>query len=187
MGENKMDVLTFVTGNSSKAKQISRYLSFPVVQQAIDLIEIQSLDGAEIIEHKVREAYKQLRSPVLVEDASLQFLALGKLPGPLIKWFLAELGNDGLCKLLNGYEDRSALASVQFGLYDGQAFRIFSDERAGSIALTPRGSNGFGWDPIFIPAGHNKTWAEMNDTELRATAMRTTALAELDAYLKTIS
>jgi non-canonical purine NTP pyrophosphatase (RdgB/HAM1 family) len=185
--EENMEALTFVTSNPGKAKQISRYLSFPVVQKAIDLIEIQSLDGAEIIEHKAREAYRHLHSPVLVEDASLRFLALGKLPGPLIKWFLEELGTDGLCKLLNGYEDRSALASVQFGLYDGQSFHIFSGERAGSIAPTPRGSNGFGWDSIFIPAGHNKTWAEMNDTEMRETAMRTIALEKLGAYLKTIS
>src|SRR5690242_16126421 len=105
MGEEKMDALTFVTSNPGKAKQLGQYLDVPVVQKAIDLIEIQSLDGAEIIEHKAREAYRLLRSPVLVEDASLQFLALGKLPGPLIKWFLEELGTAGLCRLLNGYED----------------------------------------------------------------------------------
>jgi non-canonical purine NTP pyrophosphatase (RdgB/HAM1 family) len=185
--EEKMDALTFVTANPGKAKQVSQYLDFPVVQKEIDLIEIQSLDGAEVIEHKAREAYRQVLSPVLVEDASLQFLALGRLPGPLIRWFLAELDIDGLCKLLNGYADRSAIASVQFGLYDGQTFHIFSGERAGSIAPTPRGSNGFGWDSIFIPTGHDKTWAEMSDTEMRETAMRTIALEKLDAYLKTRS
>ena len=74
---------------------------------------------------------------------------------------------------------------MQFGLYDGQTFRAFEGAREGSIAHAPRGSNGFGWDSIFIPAGYDRTWAEMTDNEARETAMRTIALKELDAYLKT--
>ena len=96
---------------------------------------------------------KKIQSEVLVEDTSLRFLALGKLPGLLIKWFLVELGTSGLCRLLDGYTDRSALAEVQFGLYDGQSFRSFAEAREGSIALTPRGSNGFGWGILLVGAG----------------------------------
>ena len=179
-----LNSLTFVTSNPGKAQQLSRYLDFPVQHKKIDLIEIQSLDSAAIVEHKAQEAYKQVLSPVLVEDTSLQFLALGKLPGPLIKWFLVELGTNGLCKLLNESMERSALASVHFGLYDGQSFHVFAGTREGSIALTPRGSNGFGWDSIFIPSGHHKTWAEMTDDEGQETSMRTIALKKLETYLK---
>jgi hypothetical protein len=70
-----LHALTFVTSNPGKAKQLGRYLAFPVRHENIDLDEIQSLDPVEIIEYKTREAYRYMLSPVLVEDASLQFLA----------------------------------------------------------------------------------------------------------------
>ena len=182
-----MDSITFITGNPGKASLLNQYLDFPVIHKPLDLIEIQSLDLSTIVEYKAKEAYEQVRSPVLVEDTSLRFLALGKLPGPLIKWFLTELGTDGLCRLLNNYADRSALAEVQFGLYDGRSFQAFSGAVEGSIAPTPRGSRGFGWDAIFIPSNSSKTWAEMTDEEARKTSMRMIALKKLEAFLQTQS
>ncbi len=179
-----MDVITFITSNSDKARLLSQYVDFPVLHKHIDLIEIQSLDLSTIIEYKAKEAYKQVLSPVLVEDTSLRFFALGKLPGPFIKWFLTELDTSGLCRLLDDSSERSALAEVQFGLYDGQSFQTFTGAREGSIALTPLGKNGFGWDSIFIPSGYHKTWAEMTDEESQETSMRRSALKKLEAYLK---
>ena len=179
-----METLTFITGNPGKVSLLKQYLDFPVVHRSIDLIEVQSLDLATIVEHKVKEAYRQVGEPVLVEDTSLRFHALGRLPGPLIKWFLAELGTNGLCRLLDNYADRSAVAEVLYGLYDGQSFQTFSGTVEGAIALAPRGSSGFGWDVIFIPTGFEKTWAEMKEEEIRADSMRRVALCKLEAYLK---
>jgi non-canonical purine NTP pyrophosphatase (RdgB/HAM1 family) len=176
--------LTFITGNAAKAEQLGRHLDHPVAHQKLDLPEIQSLDLHEIIEHKTKEAYKQTGGVVLVEDTSLTFKALGRLPGPLIKWFLTELDNVGLCKLLGGYEDRSATAAVCFGLYDGKELKMFEGEAPGSIAPVPKGERGFGWDPVFIPEGHEKTWGEMDPEEQKETSMRRIALKKLEAYLK---
>lgn len=179
-----MQKLTFITGNAAKAEQLGRHLDHSVAHKKLDLPEIQSLDLHEIIEHKTREAYKQVGGLVLVEDTSLSFKALGRLPGPLIKWFLAELDNTGLCKLLDPYEDRSAVAEVCFGLYDGRELKMFEGEANGTIAPAPRGERGFGWDPIFIPEGHEKTWGEMDPEEQKATSMRRIALKKLESYLK---
>ncbi|HZU66816.1 MAG TPA: non-canonical purine NTP pyrophosphatase [Ktedonobacteraceae bacterium] len=181
-----IDSLTFITSNPGKARQLGRYLDFPVIHKNIDLVEMQSLDLTEIIEQKAKEAYKHIRSPVLVEDTSLRFLTLGRLPGPLIKWFLTELGTNGLCKLLDGYTDRSALAEVQFGLYDGEMFQSFAGSREGSIAPAPRGNSGFGWDSIFIPKGYHKTWGEMTSSETQETSMRKIALKKLEVYLSAL-
>ncbi len=181
-----MQSLTFITGNANKAKQVSRYLRFPVEHKKIDLIEIQSLDLVEVIEFKAKEAYKYVQSPVLVEDTALRFCALGKLPGPLIKWFLMELGTSGLCRLLDGYADRSAEVSVMFGLYDGQTFEAFVSSREGVIAPEPRGSEGFGWDPIFIPRGSEKTWGELSIEEHKDPPLRRIALEKLEHYLRTL-
>lgn len=179
--------ITFITGNAAKAEQLGRHLAYPVSHQNLDLVEIQSLDLHEIIEHKTKEAYKQVGGIVLVEDTSLTFNALGRLPGPLIKWFLTELDNTGLCKLLDAYDDRSAVAEVCFGLYDGKELRMFEGAARGSIAPTPRGEKGFGWDPIFIPEGHQKTWGEMDHEEQKETSMRRIALQKLESVLKDAS
>ena len=79
--------VTFITGNRIKAEHLARHLDYPINHQSIDLDEIQSLDPNEIVTHKVRQAYSLIKRPVLVEDVSLIFNALGKLPGPFIKWF----------------------------------------------------------------------------------------------------
>ena len=176
--------LTFITGNASKAEQLARHLEFPVEHKKLDIPEIQSLDLKEVAEHKAKEAYKQIQGPVLVEDTSLVFHALGKLPGPLIKWFLEQLDNEGLCRLLDGYKDRAALAKVCFCFYDGDALRIFEGKMKGSIANSPRGERGFGWDSIFIPEGKTKTWGEMDIEEQKETSMRRIALKELEGYLQ---
>ena len=176
--------ITFITGNPAKAEQLGRHLEYPVTHKKLDLPEIQSLDLHEVIEHKAKEAFKEVGSTVLVEDVALTFTALGRLPGPLIKWFLTELDNEGLCSLLNGYDDRSALAQVCIGLYDGTELHIFEGSRIGTIAPVPKGERGFGWDPIFIPEGHEKTWGEMDIEEQKETSMRRIALKKLESFLK---
>ncbi len=175
--------LTFITGNSAKAEQLGWHLGIEISHQSVDLTEIQSLDLQEVVEHKARRAFAIVHGPVLVEDTSLVFKTLGRLPGPLIKWFLQELDNDGLCKLLDGYENRSALATVLFGYYDGQTFQTFAGEMQGTIAQAPRGDRGFGWDPIFVPKGHTKTWGEMTKEEQLTTSMRRIALKKLERVL----
>ena len=181
-----MQSISFVTSNPSKTKQLSYHLNYPVNHISYDLPEIQSLDLNEIIVYKAKEAYKLSNTTVLVEDTSLQFLALGKLPDPLIKWFLKELDNSGLCKLLNSYENRNALAEAKYCLYDGSKIKVFGGSMNGEIAHFPRGENGFGWDSIFIPKGHTKTWGEMDDKEQRQTSMRRIALQKLQQYLSEI-
>lgn len=179
-------VITFITSNKSKAEQLRLHLDHPIKHKKLSVSEIQSLELEEVVKHKAREAYKQIKSPVLVEDTSLVFYAFGRLPGPLIKWFLEELDNEGLCRILDGYKDRSAIAKVCFGLYAGKALKVFKGEVKGSVAKMPKGERSFGWDPIFIPEGYTKTWGEMDDKEQKQTSMRRIALKQLENYLKEI-
>ncbi len=176
--------ITFITGNAAKAEQLRRHLEHEAFHKKLDLKEIQSVELKEIIERKAKDAYEIIKSPVLVEDTSLVFKALGKLPGPLIKWFLNELGNEGLCEILDRYKNRAATAEVCFGLYDGKELKTFSGKVEGIISEKPRGKVGFGWDPIFIPKGSRKTWAEMTPQEQKKTSMRRIALKKLEAFLK---
>ena len=182
--QNFMQQITFITGNQAKVEWLQKFLHLPIDNKKISLIEIQSLDLEEVVLYKAKEAYAQTKKPVLVEDTSLVFAAMNKLPGHLIKWFLEELGNDGLCNLLNQYEDRSAIAEVAFCFYDGKNIKIFTAKKHGEIARKPNGNNGFGWDAIFIPEGSDKTWADMDEEEIRETSLRRIADEELEEYLK---
>src|SRR3989344_5649543 len=114
--------ITFITSNNSKAAEVSRYLGFPVRHISLELHEIQSLDLEEIVREKV-----------LVEDVSLTFDAFGNLPGPLIKWFLKELGNEGLARLVDGKE-RGCVATVCYGYYDGTITHLAEGSMGGFVA-----------------------------------------------------
>lgn len=175
--------LTFVTSNAGKAKYFSDYFHLPVEHLNLDLPEIQSLDLKEIIEDKAKRAYFIIKKPVIVEDVSLSFDALGGLPGPLIKWFFKTMGNEGLCRLVDNYKSRGAIAEVEFALCDRNGVKVFSGRRKGSIARHPRGEAGFGWDPIFIPQGYSETWGEMTSDEKHKTSVRRLALEKLKRYL----
>lgn len=179
-----MKHITFITGNISKVTWLQDFLDIPIDHKHIDLHEIQSLDVEEIVKEKVKTAFSQAQQPVLVDDTSLVFHAMNNLPGPLVKWFLQELGNEGLCRLLDKSEDRTATATVMYGFYDGETLELFSAEQKGSIADRPKGEQGFGWDSIFIPDGCQKTWAEMDYEEQRKTSLRGLIIPQLQTFLQ---
>jgi len=155
-----------------------------VQHHKLDLDEIQSLDEHAVVAHKAHQAYAVLDEPVLVEDTSLIFTAMGHLPGPLVKWFLEELGNDGMCKLVDGLTHRKAIATVTYGYCDGANVHFFESSITGVISPKPRGTNGMGWDPIFIPEGNTKTFAEMTDEQKKGFSARAQAIEKLEAFLR---
>ena len=148
-----MKQFTFVTGNEKKAQYLAELLGLPVTRHKVDLDEIQTTDIDKLVEHKAKQAYKILKTPVLVEDQGLSFNVLNGLPGPFIKFFVEETGLTACCKMLDGFSDRGAKAECTFGYYDGTELTLFKSGLEGTIADKPRGKNLFGWDPIFIPEG----------------------------------
>ncbi len=178
-----MRPLVFVTGNSNKAKEIEYQLGMAVEQYAMDLYEIQSLDLREILEAKARTAYAHIQRPVIVDDASVVFTELNGLPGPLVKWFVNSIGNEGLCRLADLTSTRKAVAEVGIGYCDGNAFEAFLATKNGVIAQEPKGSNGYGWDAIFIQEGYDVTRGELDANGYQAASIRRPALEALKTYL----
>ena len=159
-----MTDVTFITGNQKKADYLSKYLGYPVDHVKVDLDEIQSLDLKEIVEHKVRQAYEKIQKPVIVEDVSLEFEALGGLPGPFIRFFVDQVPFETICSMIGG-QTRRATAKCVFGYYDGEELKSFEGSLGGSIAEAPAGDNGFGWDKIFIPDGYTVTRAQLSEED----------------------
>jgi len=177
-----MQSITFVTGNIGKVEEVSRFLGVPVMHEALDITEIQSLSSEEIVRDKAERAFKQLNRPVLIEDVSLEVPSLNNLPGPFIKWFEQALGNEGLCRAVDG-KDRSCVTRVTYGYHDGKEVHIVDGEMRGTIAEHPKGERSFGWAPIVIPEGLDKTYAELSDEEQEEVAMRVKALKKLRTLL----
>lgn len=173
-----MKEIVFVTGNPGKVEEVRRFLSIPVRHEALDLEELQSIDPDAVVRTKAESAFSILKAPVLVEDVSVTFTALGRLPGTFIKYFEQELGQEGLCRLLDG-KDRGCVATVRYGFHDGDTVTVFEGSMPGTVAQMPRGTRSFGWASIIIPEGKEKTYAEMSDEEQEEVAMRKKALLKL--------
>ncbi len=184
--ENFMKNITFITGNQNKADRMSESLGIELAHQKIDLDEIQSLDTKKIVEHKVKQAYDQLQSPVIVEDTWLQFEAMNGLPGPFIKFFLDNMPFQDICDLLNG-KSRKARAGAVFGYYDGQVMKIMESGLDGTIAQHPAGDGGWGWDQFFIPDGYAITRAQMSEEDYQKTYLQIKPFADLKNFLSTIN
>lgn len=158
--------VTFITGNQHKADYLQKLLGLQIAHQKVELDEIQSTNLDEIVTHKAKKAYEILQEPVLVEDVSLEFVALKGLPGPFIKFFVEQTGLEATSHLLDGFSDRSAVAKCTFGYFDGTMLELFHGSLAGEIATEPRGDGGYGWDRIFIPKGYGgKTRAELSQAK----------------------
>lgn len=173
----------FITGNAGKAKYLAKYLGVELEHIKLDIDEIQSLDLKEVVHHKVREAYKKVGKPVLVEDVSLEICSMGRLPGPLIKWFLEELSSEQIAQLADG-GDRRAIGRCMFGYYDGENEHYIEGELHGTIAKEPSGGNGFGWDGVFIPDGYDVTRAELTEEEYEKVYRLIRPLDNLKAFLQ---
>lgn len=174
--------ITFITGNQNKADYLAKYLGFSVNHVKLDLDEIQSLDLKEIVEHKVRQAYEKIKSPVIVEDVSLEFEAFHGLPGPFIRFFVDKVPFDTICSMVNG-KTRKATAKCVFGYYDGETLKLFEGSLDGEVAETPAGENGYGWDKIFIPQGYTVTRAQLSEEDNQKTYLQIKPFVELKEYL----
>ena len=177
------DKLYFITGNKGKFETAKRLI--PEVEQIdIDVCEIQELDTKKILEEKLVEAEKAAEGRFFCEDVSLEIKALNGLPGPFIKWFLKALGTEGIWKLVENSEDKSAIGRLTLGYSDGDSV-VFFDETVEGEIVSPRGKNGMGWDALFEPNGSGETYAEMIDKEgKRKFGLRTKALLKLKEYIE---
>ena len=173
--------LYFITGNKNKLAEVQSILG-NVEALDIDLLEVQSLDAHEIIKAKLEEAKKHQAGEFIVEDTSLYFEGLNGLPGPLIKWFMKTIGNDGLYKISEAFDNLNAEAKTIIGYSNAQGKISFHEGTIKGSIVAPRGE-GFGWDPIFQPEGHSKTFGEFSPEEKNTFSMRRIAVEKLRSYL----
>ena len=146
-------------------------------------------------ELKALAAAEAANKPALADDSGLSVNALGGAPGIYsARWAGADKDFDHAMKrvadalLMSGTTDRSAefVCALTLAWPDGHKVS-FEGRVAGTIAWPARGKNGFGYDPIFVPNGHDITFGEMDPDKKHAMSHRAVAFAQLVDHLKTDS
>ena len=175
--------LYFITGNKNKFSEVKAII--PNVEQLdIDLPEIQDIDAKKIIRAKLLEALNYKQAEFIVEDTSLYLECLNGLPGPLIKWFMKTIGNDGLFNIAEKLGNNKAEAKTIIGYAKNPKEIYYFEGSVKGKIVSPRGKSGFGWDPIFQPEGFSKSFAELTPEEKNKISMRRIALSKLKEFLE---
>jgi len=176
----RLDDLVFVTSNLGKLREAEAVLGRALDHRELDLPELQTLDLEEVVRGKAEAAWNCLERPVLVEDTSLELAGLGGFPGPLIRWLLASVGPEGVCKIAGCFEDRRATARCLICATDGDSEVFGEGVVEGAIAQSPRGDGGFGWDSAFVPSdGGGRSYGEMSEGEKNLISHRHKAFVAL--------
>jgi len=180
-------LVTTNKGKASEFSQIFKEYGFNFRVEPMATPEIQEDDLRKIARYSVLYAYKVLREPVLVEDAGLFIKALNGFPGPYSSYVYKTIGVDGILKLMEGVVRRDARFESALAFYSPLTeLKIFTGAVEGRISEEPKGRGGFGFDPIFIPDGSIKTFAEMSLEEKNRFSHRARAARKFAEWFKTL-
>ena len=142
-----------------EAKEIASRLGIELVQKPMDILESRGT-LEEIARDKARKAYDATRQPVVCDDSGFFVNALKGFPAEFSAFALKRIGVPGVMKLMQGVPDRGAEFRCAACYHDGREFTVKLGIVKGTVPDEIRGSRGFGFDPIFIPEGRDKTFAE---------------------------
>ena len=119
------------------------------------------MDLGDIAKFAAEEAAEKYNRTVLVEDSGLFVNALNGFPGPYSSYVHATIGVEGLVRLMNQKVRREAYFQASLAVASPRGTsQAFSGRAYGTISHKPAGKQGFGFDPIFIPKGTRKTFAQ---------------------------
>jgi XTP/dITP diphosphohydrolase len=192
-----MTPLLLGTHNNGKVREAKELLADVVGLELLTHLKAPFSDVSENGETFLDNAVLKAKAicletgfPVLSEDSGLEVYALKGAPGVRSARFAGEpsdpvRNNELLLRALEGVEDRRArfVTVAVLCLPDGQLFAC-SGVFSGTIALTPSGSLGFGYDPLFIPDGESCTLAEISLEAKNRISHRHKALSRMIGVLQ---
>src|SRR5690606_33624487 len=143
---------------------------------------------AENALQKARLGHQASGLPCIADDSGLEVEALGGAPGVATAFYAGPQKNDkdNVAKLLRESEDvadRRARFRTVIALVDAHGEHVFEGEVRGTIATEARGSNGFGYDPVFLPEMSDLTFAELDARAKNAISHRSHAVWKLVRFL----
>ena len=194
-----MRKLVLATNNQNKLREVREILmplGIEVLSQQDAGVSVDPEENgttfAANAEIKARAVYEEVKLPVIADDSGLCVDALDGAPGVYSARFAGEDGNDEKNneKLLNllsdlPYKERRAkfVSVITMVFPDGESITA-RGECPGHIIDAPVGENGFGYDPLFVPDGFQRTFAQLSPEEKNEISHRANALVELERLLK---
>lgn len=192
--------IVLATTNKKKVGEIKRMFAgvpirFLTLDQFSDCPEVVE-DGKTFRANAIKKALSVAKFtgyPAVADDSGLEVIALGGAPGVFSARYAGDKAKDSenVKKLLRGMRaltevrDREArfVCCIAFATPEGK-YRTFTGDVQGIIGGKQKGFNGFGYDPVFYPEGHDKTFAQMADQEKDRLSHRGRAMKKLYRYLK---
>jgi len=177
--------LHFLTKNDPKFQEFTKLFlgtSYIIKKAPIPIEEIQTEDMEALVSDKIIKAYEKLRRPVFVDHTGLNLEVLGGFPAALTEIFWNRLKNERLARL---FGNTAVTAVTLIGYCDGKSLSMFRGEVAGRFAPEARGPDVFQWDPVFIPDGYSKTFAELGG-EKNQISMRRVAINQFIVHLNKV-
>lgn len=160
--------IRFLSANQHKIDEVQRILSpsgVEVVSVSQRIEELQTEDVDRLVRDKLAKAFGVIGRPLFVEHTGLYLSGLNGLPAGLTQIFWDRLGAERFAELVAGLDDRSVTAKTVIGYCDGREIRTFEGAIEGTVPMAPAGPRDFQWDCVFVPAGHDKTFAELGDVK----------------------
>lgn len=150
----------------------------------LDYPEIQCDTLEEVVQNALDWLSGKVEEDFLIDDSGLFISSLEGFPGVYSSYVFHTVGCEGILKILEGMEDRDAEFRCCFGLHWQGEDRLFTEVSQGTITKEKRGDGGFGYDPIFVPSGHEKTFAEISTEEKNELSHRGKALEKVLEFLR---
>ncbi len=189
-----MKKIIFASNNQHKVDEIKKMLNleFEIITLKEAGIFIDIPEPHETFEmnalEKASTIFKMTGIDCFAEDSGLEVISLHGAPGVLSARFSGEHGNDiennkKLLSLLEKEPNRKAQFKTVISLIIEGQNHFFEGCCQGSIAEKMEGSNGFGYDPVFIPEGYDKTFAELNPNVKSSISHRKKAITKMTQFL----
>ncbi|MGN0852696.1 MAG: RdgB/HAM1 family non-canonical purine NTP pyrophosphatase [Kiritimatiellia bacterium] len=185
-----MKKLVVATHNANKIREIGQILpDWEVVGEDSRAEETEKTFAGNALIKARAVAGRNVGAWVLADDSGLEVDALGGAPGVRSARYAGENGNTSannalLLKNLRGVSDRAARFSCAIALIDPQGVEHVVEGRcSGRIQEAPTGAGGFGYDPLFVPEGFDRSFAELAPEEKNSISHRGRALAQIRAIL----
>lgn len=180
--------LYLLSRNQGKIRELSHLAEgrgIELVPLDVPKVELQSESLLEIALYSAATAYLTVRKPIIVEDSGLYIEHLNTFPGAMSSYVYRTIGISGILKLMEGAKNRRATFESVIALAAPtlRGVKLFQGLVHGTISEEPRGAGGFGFDPIFIPDGYSKTFAEMDIEEKNAVSHRAAAFKAMSQWL----
>ena len=187
--------LIFATHNQNKLKELQQLMPPGIVLQSLnDLAYTDAIDetGEDLAANaliKDRTIYQHFGKPVFADDTGLEITALGGAPGVhSARWAGPECDARAnvqkILKQLDGQSRRDARFRTVIALIINDKEYLFEGSVAGHISKQPTGTEGFGYDPVFIPEGQQLSFAQMSAEAKNRISHRGRAVNRLLEFLK---